>query len=254
MPPDGPPVVSWSRTSSPALVLGRSARKLPVDLDAARAAGVAVLQRASGGGPVLWDAGLLALDVVLPRGHGLAPADVVEGYRWLGEAIAAALRDLGVPGVEVVGLADARADSRRPRPAHAACFGGLSPYEVRAGGRKVVGLCQVRRGGGTLLQAGLLLRFDAEGLGRLIAPDPPAASALAADLTARAAGLDDLRPGLGADALVARVDAALERAAGSPLTPAAPTAEEAAREAEAAASPTRIATGSRRRDDGAEAE
>ena len=36
------------------------------------------------------------------------------------------------------------------RAADVACFGGLSPYEVLAGGRKVVGLSQTRRRQGTL--------------------------------------------------------------------------------------------------------
>jgi lipoate-protein ligase A len=38
-----------------------------------------------------------------------------------------------------------------------ACYGGLSPWEVVVGQRKLVGLAQVRRSTGILLVAGLLL-------------------------------------------------------------------------------------------------
>jgi lipoate-protein ligase A len=38
-----------------------------------------------------------------------------------------------------------------------ACFAGLSPWEVVAGGRKIAGLAQVRRRQGVLLVGGVLL-------------------------------------------------------------------------------------------------
>ena len=125
----------------------------------------------SGGGPVLWDADLLALDVVLPRGHrsrarrgarlplargGLRRrvANVWGGRRGGGRRASGRGRIGRTPG------------RRRD-----ACFGGLSPFEVTAGGRKVVGLSQARRAGrGTLLQAGVPLRLDARRLARLLGP------------------------------------------------------------------------------------
>lgn len=201
---DGP-VLSWSTVTAPALVLGRAATEPYVDREAARAAGIEVLRRRSGGGPVLWDAGLLALDVVLPRGHRLAGDDVVAAYRWIGEALAGALRTLGVSGVAVLSPAEARADPGRDGPAAAACFGGRSPYEVLAGGRKAVGLSQARRREGALFQAGILLGFDAGGLARLLAPAGPGRDALTADLAARAGA----PPGLDAPAVVAAVEVEL---------------------------------------------
>lgn len=207
MAPEGPPVLSWSTVTAPALVLGRAASDPALDPAALAAAGVALVRRRSGGGPVLWDAGLLALDLVLPPGHRLAAPDVVAAYRPLGEAIAAALRALGVADVAVVAPAAARADraAAAGHPAGLACFGALSPYEVTVGGRKVVGLSQARRRPGTLLQAGIALRFDADGLARLLAPAGPERAAFAADLATRAGGL----AGLGAPAVVAAVEASL---------------------------------------------
>jgi lipoate-protein ligase A len=154
---------------------------------------------------VLWDGGLLALDVVLPHGHPRESPDVVEGYRWLGETLAGGLRTLGAPDVELVEVPRARAAA--PRPSDVACFGGLSPYEVLAGGRKVVGLSQARRRNGTLLQAGVLLHLDAARLARLLGDD-----GLAADLAQAAAGLRELLPGIDPDGVAAAVDPALVRA------------------------------------------
>lgn len=190
--------MSWSTVTAPGLVLGRHAVDPDLDLDAVAAEGVTVAKRSSGGGPVLWDGDLVALDVVLPRGHRLAADDVVAAYRWLGEALADALRALGVPDVEVIDVARARAAKAAPGPAADACFGGLSPWEVLAGGRKVVGLSQTRRRQGALLQAGVPLRLDAGRLARLLGRD----DAWAGGLRATAAGVGELAPGVRADDLV----------------------------------------------------
>jgi lipoate-protein ligase A len=205
MAPGGPPVLSWSSVTAPGLVLGRHAVEPALDADAVAAEGVTVLTRSSGGGPVLWDGDLVALDVVLPRGHRLAADDVVAAYRWLGEALADALRALGAPDVEVVDVARARAWKAAPGPAADACFGGLSPWEVLAGGRKVVGLSQTRRRRGALLQAGIPLTLDAARLGRLLGRD----AAWARGLAATAAGLRELVPGVRDGDVVAAADAAI---------------------------------------------
>lgn len=215
-------MVSWSRVTAPALVLGRSGVDVAPDHAVVAAERVEVVRRSSGGGPVLWDADLLALDVVLPRGHRLAERDVVRAYRWLGEAFAAALRRCGVGDVEVVDVQRARADRADPGAAALACFGGLSPFEVTAGGRKVLGLSQARRGPGTLLQAGVPLRFDAARLGRLLGRDADFGRALAA----AAAGVDELADGVTADALVAAVDAEVTERAGVTLVDGDITAAE----------------------------
>jgi lipoate-protein ligase A len=218
MGPDGPPVLSWSTVTAPGLVLGRHAVDPELDAGAVAAEGVEVLKRSSGGGPVLWDRDLLALDVVLPRGHRLAPDDVVAAYRWLGEALADALTALGVPGVEVIPVARARAAHRAPGPAADACFGGLSPWEVLAGGRKVVGLSQTRRRPGALLQAGVLLGLDAGRLARLLGRD----RAWAEGLAATAVGVRDVAPDVGAEDVVEAVEAMLAVREGVALYSARP--------------------------------
>jgi lipoate-protein ligase A len=217
MTPGAAPVASWSATAGPALVLGRAAHDPPLS-PAAGEPGVHVVRRRSGGGPVLWDAGLLGLDVVLPPGHPLADRDVALAYRWLGEAVAEAIRDLGV-GARSVPVREARAAQRRddPRAALAAraCFGGLSPYEVVGpDGRKVVGLSQVRRRTGALFQCGVALDLDMRALAALLEGDTRGRDALAAALGGAAAGLRAWAPGLTAGEVVAAVERALGRRLG----------------------------------------
>lgn len=202
---------SWSTVSAPGLVLGRLAVDPAIDREAVAREGVAVVRRSSGGGPVLWDGDLLALDVLLPRGHRLAGEDVVDAYRWLGEAIAEGLRAVGVAGAQVIDIASARASRASPGPAADACFGGLSPFEVLAGGRKVVGLSQARRRPGTLLQAGIPLTLDAPRLARLMGRG----EGFAAGLAATAAGLREYVPGLTAAVVVEAVDRAVGARAGA---------------------------------------
>ena len=222
--PDDDPIVSWSTVATPALVLGRSARATPIDMRVAERAGVTVVRRTSGGGPVLWDHDLIALDVVLPPGHPLAPADVVETYRWLGEAMAGALEALGAPRVEVVAIADARHAARAPGAAADACYGGISPFEVLVDGRKVVGLSQARRQPGTLLQAGILLKLDARLLSDLMGRDEPFAAALAN----HAAGLGEWLPAVTAGDLIEAVNTQIVERGGHSLILSDPTTVERA--------------------------
>jgi lipoate-protein ligase A len=224
MGPDGPPALSWSAVRASALVLGRAAGEPDADLRAAREDGVVVLRRSSGGGPVLWDPDLLALDAVLPRGHPLAGEDVVASYRWLGEALADGLRRLGLEEVEVVSVEGARRARAQRAEAADACFGALSPYEVTAAGRKVAGLSQSRRRPGTLLQAGIPLRLDARRLARLMGRRDRFARALAA----ASAGLRELTPDVGPLAIVEAVDGAIRDALGVRLRDDVPTDAERA--------------------------
>ena len=185
---EGPAIVVHA-VSPAAITVGR-AQASEVDRAAASAAGIEVVTRPSGGGPVLWDDDLVAVDIILPAGHPLLPVDVVAGYRWVGEAVVAALKALGIPGARAVPPAEARAWPRGD--AAGLCFGGLSPWEVVVGDRKVLGLSQVRRQPGGMIQVGVPLHLDAARLTRAVG----APGAAAADLEARTTGIADLAPGL----------------------------------------------------------
>jgi lipoate-protein ligase A len=181
------PSLWWHTADSPTLVLGAG----QPEPDAPRE-GIHVTRRRSGGTAVLATASVLGLDVLLPRGHHLALADVVEAYRWLGEVWAETIRRFGVEA-RMVSVAEARSATGPPSHLDAAvrlaCFGTLSPYEVVVGERKLIGLAQVRRRN-VLLQSGLHFAFDDAALARQLAPDN--AGALAAELRRRATGLAEI--------------------------------------------------------------
>lgn len=144
------------RYRQPVVVLGCSQRRLLAEVDSH--SGLEVLLRESGGGAVLTGPWMLGLSVALPPDHPLVSSGPVGSYRWLGEAIAQTLRGGGVPA-DAVAPQDLRARVTTGAPAGPdwACFGGLSPWEVLSGGRKIAGLAQVRRAHGVLLVGGVLL-------------------------------------------------------------------------------------------------
>ncbi len=192
----------WSQAERPGLVLGFSQKPGILNAQALAAYSLPVYHRKAGGTAVLVSSHLLSLDVILPAGHPLILADIVESYRWFGEAWVAALRTLGLEtrSVSVAEAHGQRALLKQPETAQReailrrACYGSLSPYEVVAGSglRKVVGLDMVRRRTGSLLQAGVLLRWETETLAQLLGHSPQEQAILREGLRERAIGLDSL--------------------------------------------------------------
>lgn len=140
-----------------------------VDLGACRAAGVDAVRRLTGGGAVFHEAEI-TYSIVLPRGHELAPEDILESYRSICAGLLAGLSELGVE----------------------AEFAPIN--DIVAGGRKVSGNAQTRRGGGTLLQHGtILLGLDPERMFSLLkVPAEKLRGKLVEDVKSRVAGLDSL--------------------------------------------------------------
>lgn len=187
------PTVWWHSTDCPTLIVGAGQRVDDSVRKACEALGVCLVKRQAGGTSVFASAGVLGLDIVLPTGYRLVSSDVVEGYRWLGEIWAFALEELSVAS-HLVTTEEARAavppEDDVADALRTACFGTLSPYEVLSNGRKLVGLAQVRRRAGVLLQSGVHRHFDADTLARLLRPGD--ASPLAQALKEVAVGLDEL--------------------------------------------------------------
>lgn len=136
------------------VVLGCSQRGL---LAAVRDdASVPLLMRESGGGAVLTGPWLVGLSVALPPDHALVAGGPVASYRWLGELIAGLLCDANVAAHALPPQALRANAEPAPEVARWACFGGLSPWEVVVGDRKIAGLAQVRRRHAVLLVGGIL--------------------------------------------------------------------------------------------------
>ncbi len=194
------PALVVHRVAPAAITCGRAQMK-DVDADAVVASGLKLVARGSGGGPVLWDDDLIAIDVILPDGDPRLPTDVVAAYQWVGEAVVTALGTMGITGARAVPPDEARAWPTGE--ASGLCFGGLSPWEVVVGHRKILGLSQVRKQAGAIIQVGVPMRLDAERLAAAVGAPVGAAG----DLKARTAGIAELNPSVtrddACDALVA---------------------------------------------------
>ena len=198
--PDDPPILYWSVANPPGLVLGFSQKQDMLNQTELASQALPIYSRRAGGTAVLVGPHLLSLDVILPGNHPLVLPDIVESYRWFGEAWVAALLQLGIQ-TRIVLPAEARAQQAlRKQPEtrpyetlmNRACYGTLSPYEVVAGQRKVVGLDMIRRRVGSLLQAGVLLHWDTATLVRLLGHTEEEQALLDRGLLERAVGLDIL--------------------------------------------------------------
>lgn len=196
--PSDLPLLAWSMAEPMGLVLGFSQKRQTLSARAAHS--LPIYQRRAGGTAVLVGPHLLSLDVVLPAGHPLMLSDIVESYRWFGETWVAALLQVGV---QARTIPPAEAHAQRALLKHPttrlyetlmsrACYGTLSPYEVAVGRRKVVGFDMIRRRGGSLLQAGVLLRWETALLAEALGHTEEEQALLREGLDARAVGLDVL--------------------------------------------------------------
>ena len=203
-----PATLRWYSYDAPALVLGVGQPESEIDMRAAAAAGVSVVRRTAGGSAVLASPTLIALDVALPSASPLAVTDVVESYRWLGDAFLTVMTELAPDApLALVSVLQARSDRAAQTaaavgtPDHLrgrACFGTLSPYEVAlcipgVAPKKLIGLSQIRKRGVVLYQAGVYLQFSGSVMARLLSVDPTVSVALGAELDRRVASVPDLR-------------------------------------------------------------
>lgn len=198
--PDDAPVLYWSIAKPEGLVLGFSQKLDVLNAESLALHQIPLYHRRAGGTAVHVGPHLLSLDVILPAGHPLLLADVVESYRWFGEAWIAALRLLGIE-TRLVPPEEAHAHRtllKQPETRsyellmNRACYGSLSSYEVAVGKQKVVGLDMLRRRGGSLLQAGVVLHWNTTLLAQLLGQTAEEQQLLQTGLLERAIGLDTI--------------------------------------------------------------
>lgn len=175
----------WFEVERPSVVLGSTQRPEVVDADAARAGGVEVARRRSGGGAVWLEPGtVLWVDVILPATDPRWERDVGRSFTWLGRAWAQVVGELGLPGAIVH-----EGPLRRTRWSDLVCFAGLGPGEVTADGRKVVGIAQRRTRTAARFQCALLLRWDPAPLVGVLALDDEDRAQARIDLAEVAGGI-----------------------------------------------------------------
>lgn len=149
----GAPVLRLYSFRPPAITIGYHQRpERAIDFAAARADGVDVVRRVTGGRALLHD-GELTYCVVSPLSAPRAPIST-ELYLRISEALAGALRSIGVRA-EV-----SRGAPGRAMGAAAPCLLSTTRWELTARGRKIAGSAQ-RSMRGAVLQHGSILLTDA---------------------------------------------------------------------------------------------
>jgi lipoate-protein ligase A len=141
-----------------------------VDPAACASHGFGLVRRMTGGRAVLHQHEL-TYSVIAPESDPRVLGGVIESYRKISAALVEGLRTLGAdvslapPSRELV-RAMVQARQRKgleesPESSHGAvCFDSASAYELTAGGRKLVGSAQARRGGAILQHGSILLDID----------------------------------------------------------------------------------------------
>jgi lipoate-protein ligase A len=134
----GGPVLRFYGWSPPAVSVGYfQGLTEEVDMDAAKRFGFDVVRRISGGGAVLHKSEL-TYSIIMPYFHPLAGKNLDESYRTLCAGIIGGLALLGIEGI----------------------FSGIN--DILAGGKKISGNAQTRRGGFLLQHGTILLDNDVD--------------------------------------------------------------------------------------------
>jgi lipoate-protein ligase A len=170
-----PPTLRVYGWCQPTLSLGYAQNaQQEVDLAACHAQGVAVIRRPTGGRAVLHDQEV-TYSVVMPLALDDGPHTIMEHYRRIGMALAAALQALGLP--VYLARPQVRAASTRA-PASPACFAALSRYELSVVGKKIVGSAQKRAQRALLQHGSIPLWMDRQRLFQCLQVPPEHRAAL----------------------------------------------------------------------------
>lgn len=195
---EGVPTIRLYAWTPACVSLGYAQPDTDVDADAARALGIDVVRRPTGGGAILHEEDEVTYCVVLPRAQ--APADLFASYRYIANGVVQTLKALGLASGFVEGHT-----GRDPL-----CYLREEGVSVAMGGRKVSGGAQKRTKTMILQHGTILLSRRTDVLARLFRTD-------AARVEANVACLRDARPGLTRDEVLAAAVQGFRRALAEPV-------------------------------------
>jgi lipoate-protein ligase A len=133
-----PPTLRFYRWNPSAVSIGTfQGMRDEVDIDFCKANGIDYIRRITGGGAVFHDyEGEITYSIILPRGHRLAPEDIIESYKILCSGI--------IKGIAALGL------KSQFKPVN----------DIISGGKKISGNAQTRRHSCVLQHGTILLDLD----------------------------------------------------------------------------------------------
>lgn len=166
-----PPTLRLYRWSPSAVSIGTFQGMLDeVDVDFCKSRGIDYIRRITGGGAVYHDfEGEVTYSIILPKGHRLAPADIIESYQILCSGIIKALKHLGIESE----------------------FKPIN--DVNAGGKKISGNAMTRRHGCTLQHGTILLDLDVNLMFSILkVPQEKISDKMIADVKERVTSIRDI--------------------------------------------------------------
>lgn len=159
---EGAPTVRLYGWRPATVSLGRAQTEAEVDLDAARAWGMDVVRRATGGGAILHNETELTYAIVVPLDHPGMPRDISGSFAYLSRGVVDALRALGLPA-EIETVPDSTRD--------ALCYVRKQGTNVVVRGRKISGGAQRRSSTHVLQHGTVIVDRDEARMARLFRED-----------------------------------------------------------------------------------
>ena len=184
---NAPPTLRLYRWNPSAVSIGTfQGMRDEVDVDFCESKGIDYIRRITGGGAVYHDYdGEITYSILMPKGHRLAPSDILESYRLLCGGIVKALEHLGIESV----------------------FKPIN--DVDAGGKKVSGNAMTRRHGCVLQHGTILLDLDVNLMFTILkVPQEKISDKMIADVKERVTSIRDI---LGRDVQITELQDALTR-------------------------------------------
>ena len=182
-----PPTLRFYRWSPSAVSIGTfQGMKDEVDVDFCDSEGIDYIRRITGGGAVYHDFdGEVTYSIIMPKGHKLAPSDILESYELLCGGIVKAMEHFGIE----------------------AEFKPINDVDV--GGKKVSGNAMTRRHGCVLQHGTILLDLDVNLMFTILkVPQEKISDKMIADVKERVTSIRDI---LGRDVQISELQQALRQ-------------------------------------------